>query len=371
VREQNLPQIRAVAREFEHLPSGARLLHLACDDPENCFALIFPTPPDADTGVPHILEHAVLAGSEKYPVREPFFELIKSSPAGFINAMTSDIWTVYPICTTLEGDFWNLAEVYTDAVFHPQLTRDTFEREGHHLELERPGDLESPLIRSGIVYNEMKGAYSNTEMVIHWRLKKELFPGSTLGFDSGGDPKDIPRLTFEGLREFYGRFYAPGNCLVFLYGDISTEKHLAYWGEKLSGRGKAPSLAQRPEVAAWNAPRQLEETYPVEPDSDLTQRTYLSLRWRCGDGLDPFEEIAWTVLSRLLSGHDGAPLKKALIDSKLGADVLACAAETVQSERTFHVGLKGSEPERAEEFEAFVLKGTARDCRCRFHERRS
>src|SRR4028118_159458 len=150
-RELELPAIRAVAREFEHLPSGARLLHLACDDPENCFALIFPTPPDADTGVPHILEHAVLAGSEKYPVREPFFELIKSSPAGFINAMTSDLWTVYPICTTLESDFWNLAEVYADAVFAPLLTRETFEREGHHLELETADDFDAPLVRSGIV----------------------------------------------------------------------------------------------------------------------------------------------------------------------------------------------------------------------------
>src|SRR4028119_632505 len=124
-REIDLPTIRALAREFEHLPSGARVLHLATDDPEDCFALAFPTPPDGDTGVPHILEHAVLAGSEQFPVREPFFELVKSSPAGFINAMTSDIWTVYPICTTLEGDFWNLADVYTDAAFHPELSRDT------------------------------------------------------------------------------------------------------------------------------------------------------------------------------------------------------------------------------------------------------
>jgi Zn-dependent M16 (insulinase) family peptidase len=175
-REVDLPAIRAFAREFEHLPSGARLLHLATDDPENCFALVFPTPPDGDTGVPHILEHAVLAGSARFPVREPFFEMLKSSPAGFINAMTGGVWTVYPICTTLEPDFFNLAEVYADAVFYPQITQDTFEREGHHLKLERPGDLESPLVRTGIVYNEMKGAYSNPEMVIHWRLSPNCSP---------------------------------------------------------------------------------------------------------------------------------------------------------------------------------------------------
>ena len=138
-REVELPQIRARALEFKHLPTGLRLMHLATDDPENCFALAFATPPADSSGVPHILEHAVLAGSEKFPVREPFFELIKTSPAGFINAMTSDVWTIYPIATTLAPDFWNLAEVYADAVFHPQLTRETFEREGHHPRTRRAG----------------------------------------------------------------------------------------------------------------------------------------------------------------------------------------------------------------------------------------
>ena len=355
-REVELPQIRARALEFKHEPTGLRLMHLATDDPENCFALAFATPPAASNGVPHILEHAVLAGSEKFPVREPFFELIKSSPAGFINAMTSDVWTIYPIATTLAPDFWNLAEVYADAVFHPQLTRDTFEREGHHLELAEPGNIESPLVRSGIVYNEMKGAYSNTEMVIGWRLKNKLFPGGALGVDSGGDPQHIPSLSWEGLTDFYRQFYAAGNCFLLVYGDIPTEQHLAFWSEKLKDAPPMPSLAERPTFEQWNEPHRIEETFGIEPGADASGQTFLSLRWRCGDGLDKFQETSWDVLSRLLSGHDGAPLKKALVASKLGADVMAANVEGVESELTFHIALKGSEPERADEFESFVMR---------------
>ena len=355
LREVELPQLRAFAREFEHTPSGLRLLHLETSDPENCFALAFATPPDADHGVPHILEHAVLAGSERFPVREPFFEMIKSSPAGFINAMTSNLWTVYPICTTLESDFWNLAEVYADAVFHPLLSRETFEREGHHLELAQAGDLDSDLIRSGIVYNEMKGAFSSPESLVY-RSARHLFPGGALGFESGGEPEAIPQLSWEKLRDFHASFYAPGNCLMVLYGDIALEKQLAFWGEKLKGLPKRPSLAARPRVESFDKPRFAEEPYSIEPDGDASNATFLSLRWRCGDALDPLETMSWEVLKRLLAGHDGAPLKRALIASKLGADVMAISAEEHESEQTFHVALKGSERQRAREFEEFTLK---------------
>ncbi len=355
LREVELPSLRAHAREFEHTESGLRLLHLETSDTENCFALAFATPPDGDHGVPHILEHAVLAGSERFPVREPFFEMIKASPAGFINAMTSNLWTVYPICTTLESDFWNLAEVYADAVFHPLLTLETFEREGHHLELATAGDTQSDLKRSGIVYNEMKGAFSSPESLVY-RSSRNLFPGGTLSFESGGDPVSIPELSWEHLREFHARFYAPGNCLMVLYGDIALEKQLAFWGEKLKGIAKRPSLAARPRVETFSEPRFAEEPYSIEPGGDATGATFLSLRWKCGNALDPFEIEAWEVLQRLLAGHDGAPLKRALIASKLGADVFALHAEEHESEQTFHVALKGSERERAREFETFTLR---------------
>ena len=355
VREVDLPSLRALAREFEHTPSGLRLLHLETSDTENCFALAFATPPDGDHGVPHILEHAVLAGSERFPVREPFFEMIKSSPAGFINAMTSNLWTVYPICTTLESDFWNLAEVYADAVFHPLLSRETFEREGHHLEMATAGDTTSDLKRSGIVYNEMKGAFSSPESLVY-RSSRNLFPGGALSFESGGDPVSIPELSWEHLRDFHARFYAPGNCLMVLYGDIPLQKQLDFWGEKLKGIPKRPSLAARPRVESFGEPRFAEEPYSIEPGGDASGATFLSLRWKCGDALDPLETEAWEVLQRLLAGHDGAPLKRALIASKLGADVMALHAEEHESEQIFHVALKGSERERAREFEEFTLQ---------------
>jgi len=365
LREVELPQLRAHAREFEHTPSGLRLLHLETSDPENCFALAFSTPPSSDNGVPHILEHAVLAGSERFPVREPFFEMIKSSPAGFINAMTSELWTVYPICTTLEPDFWNLADVYADAVFHPLLTRETFEREGHHLELAEAGDPDSELVRSGIVYNEMKGAFSSPESLVY-RAGRRLFPGGALGWESGGDPEAIPQLTWEGLRDFHASFYAPGNCLMVLYGDIPLEKQLAFWGDKLRGLPRRPSLAARPKVESWTEPRFAEEPYAIEPDGDASGVAFLSLRWKVGDALDPFETMCWEILERLLAGHDGAPLKRALIDSKLGADVMTISAESSESEQGFHVALKGSERERAREFETFVLRTLSEIADARF-----
>lgn len=355
LRELEVPSIRAFAREFCHTPSGARVLHLETDDPENCFALAFATPPNGDHGVPHILEHAVLAGSERFPVREPFFEMIKSSPAGFINAMTSQMWTIYPICTTLESDFWNLAEVYADAVFRPLLTLETFEREGHHLKLEHAGDISSDLVRSGIVYNEMKGAFSSPESLVY-RSIRDLFPGGALGFESGGDPVSIPELSWEKLREFHAQFYAPGNCLLVLYGDIALDKQLVFWGEKMKSLPPAPSLAARPKFEEISAPRSGEEPYSVEPGDDLNGKTFLSLRFRCGDALDVVESQAFEVLQRLLAGHDGAPLKRALIASKLGADVFAIHAEAHESETVFHVALKGSERERAGEFEEFTLQ---------------
>jgi Zn-dependent M16 (insulinase) family peptidase len=354
LREADLPDVRAYAREFEHLPSGARVLHLQTEDSENCFALAFATPPDADHGVPHILEHAVLAGSEKFPVREPFFEMVKSSPAGFINAMTSNLWTVYPICTTLEADFFNLAQVYADAVFRPLLSRETFEREGHHLKLETPGDLESKLVRSGIVYNEMKGAFSYPEASVH-RAQRLLFPGGALGFEYGGEPAAIPTLTYEALRDFHSRYYAPANCTLFLYGDIALEKQLAFWGEKFSGHSRQASLAARPQFEEWSTPRRVEDGYNIGAEDELSERTFLSLLWRVGDAHEPYGRTAWQVLARLLAGHDGAPLKRALIASKLGADVMAAYARHAESEMVFHVALKGSERERAEAFQTLVL----------------
>ena len=188
------------AVELEHEATGLRLLHVQNDDSENLFSIVFPTAPTDDTGVPHILEHSVLAGSQKYPAKEGFFGLLQRSLATFINAMTADEHTLYPVSSTVPKDLLNLADVYWDAVFHPLLTEHTFRREGHRLELTQPGDRSSDLVFKGIVYSEMQGNYSGAEALAWRAMDQALFPDSTYGLDAGGDPDAIVTLTYEGFR---------------------------------------------------------------------------------------------------------------------------------------------------------------------------
>ncbi len=349
-----LPNLRAEARRFTHLASGARLLHIQAPDSENCLAVTFATPPPDDTGLPHILEHAVLGGSRRYPVREPFFEMLKMSLATFINAFTAQTHTSYPICSPVKQDFFNLAEVYLDAVFHPELTENTFRREGHHLAFVDPRDPESALQIKGIVYSEMKGAESNPERRI-WSLAcRGLYPDTPLGRNSGGDPEHIPDLTYAAFREFHDTRYHPSNALIFLYGDIPTAEHLRFLDRELAGWQRRPVALATPRQPSWSAPRQLEGAYPLGPDDPAAARTFLSLNWVVGDALDPATVTAWEVLDQLLLGHEGAPLRKALIDSRLGADTFMCGTCSHAYEQEFHVGLKGSETDRAEAFEQCV-----------------
>ncbi len=333
------------------------LLHLfAPSDIENCFAVTFPTPPPDDTGVPHILEHAVLGGSRKFPVREPFFEMVKMSVATFINAMTSQAYTVYPVASTVKKDFFNLAEVYLDAVFQPQLTEDIFRREGHHLELENNADLNSPLRVSGIVYSEMKGAFSTPEALM-WKLAGcGLFPDTPLGHESGGDPDHIPDLTYEQFRRFHRDLYHPSNGLFFIYGDIPTAEHLRFLAPALNGFERRDVRVATPRQPRWTEPRRIEKEYPIGAGEDAAGRAFLTLNWVVGDALDPALVADWKALSALLLWNEAAPLRKALIDSKLGADVFFAGAWGAAYEEEFHVGLKGSEAGRADAFERVVIE---------------
>jgi Zn-dependent M16 (insulinase) family peptidase len=352
-----LPELRATAIRALHTQSGARLLHLfAPTDSENCFAVTFPTPPPDDTGVPHILEHAVLGGSQKFPVREPFFEMIKMSMATFINAMTAQAYTVYPVASNVRKDFFNLVEVYLDAVFRPGLTADTFRREGHHLALENNADPASLLKVSGIVYSEMKGAYSSPESLMFQLAGRGLYPNTPLGRDSGGDPAHIPDLTYTQFRNFHRDLYHPSNGLFFIYGDIPTVDHLRFLAPALDGFTRREVRVTTPRQPRWSAPRRLEKDYPIGAAEDPAGRAFFTLNWLVGDALDPALVTAWNVLSRLLIGNEAAPLKKALIDSKLGADLFFSGAWGVAYEQEFHVGLKGSEPDRADAFEQVVRK---------------
>ena len=356
-----IDELRSVNIELTHQHSGARLLHLYTNDTENLFSINFPTPPSDDTGVPHILEHAVLAGSHKFPVKEPFFEMIKMSMATFINAMTSADFTCYPVSSNVKKDLFNLAEVYFDAVFHPLLTENTFKREGHHLAPVDPEDPTGDLKITGIVYNEMKGAFSDPEARLYRSMICQLLPDTLYAYESGGDPDAIPNLTYEQLKGFHETYYHPSNGYFVLYGDIPTSDYLAFLADKLDRIPQnAASAALRPlrsEVThqpKWDAPRIVTDTYPVGADEPLTEKTYLMLSWIIGDATNPEEVVLGRILSLILLGNEAAPLRKAIIDSKLGADIVFSGASSIGPAATFYIALKGSEADRVEAFTQLV-----------------
>jgi Zn-dependent M16 (insulinase) family peptidase len=349
-RVTDLPNLRSTAHELEHQGSGARILHLHNDDAENLFSVTFPTPPPDDTGVPHILEHCVLAGSAKFPVKDPFFEMVKCSMATFINAMTASDHTVYPVASNVRGDFFNLADVYWDAVFHPLLTEQTFAREGHHLELSESGEL---LIK-GIVYNEMKGARSSPEAKVFDLIEKNLWPDTPYGKDSGGDPDHIPELTWQGLRQFHRRFYHPSNAFIVLYGDIPTADHLKFLKPRLDGFKRAAVVPDLPHQPRWSAPRLLKSVYPVAPSDATAGKTFIVLNWLVGSATDTRQLFAFSALERILLGNQAAPLRKAIIDSKLGEDLSHSGYGADGVDAAFHIGIKGSEAQRSDQFVQLV-----------------
>ena len=357
-----IEELRAVTIELAHQHSGARLLHIYTNDTENLFSINFPTPPADDTGVPHILEHAVLAGSHKFPVKEPFFEMIKMSMATFINAMTSSDFTCYPVSSNVKKDLFNLAEVYFDAVFHPLLTENTFKREGHHLAPADPADPTGDLKITGIVYNEMKGAFSDPEACLYRSVMRRLLPDTLYANESGGDPDAIPDLTYAELKGFHETYYHPSNGYFVLYGDIPTSDYLTFLADRLDNIPKNAASTGlrplRPEVThqpKWDAPRTATDTYPVGADEPLTEKTYLMLSWLIGNATDPEEVVLGRIMSLILLGNEAAPLRKAIIDSKLGADIVFSGASSIGPEATFYIALKGSEADRVEAFSQLVI----------------
>ena len=354
-----LPGLRATAIEAVHQASGARFLHVLSGDEENLFSIAFRTPPSDDTGVPHILEHSVLNGSRKYPVKDPFVEMLKTSMATFLNAMTYPDKTVYPVASNLEADFFNLADVYCDAVFHPRITALTFKQEGHHLAPVRAGDPASPLRINGIVYNEMKGAYSDVDALNHRLIERNLFPDSPYGRDSGGDPAAIPDLTYEQFQRFYRSLYHPSNARIFVCGDIPTRHHLRFLDQRLRDCPPPPENpvdTSIPRQPRWLEPRQLLASYPADDDADADCHSMITLNWLVGDCTEPLLDLAMELLGQLLFGNASAPLHKALVDSHLGKDLTMCGYESGTYETSFHAGLKGTSPRHREAFENLVFE---------------
>ncbi|MEI6808470.1 MAG: insulinase family protein [bacterium] len=350
------------AYRLEHINTGARLLHLDADDDENLFSIAFPTPPPDDTGLPHIIEHSVLSGSEKYPVRDPFFEMARMSMATFINAMTGYDCTYYPVASNVRQDLFNLADVYFDAVFHPMLSKSTFHREAHHF---APADKKDPtgsLTINGVVYSEMKGVYSHPEHKLSYLIVHSLFPDTVFSLDSGGKPDAIPGLTYDDFRNYHRTFYQPSLAYFVTYGNNPVSQYLQFLDIRLARFKRTtatPSIVRR--QPRWQQPRTLEDAYPIGADESLKEKTYIILSWIVGDGLSPADITSLEVLGLILLGNEGAPLRKAIIDSKLGQDTFCPGLQIVGPESSFGIGLKGSEPENTGAFVSLVLN-TLKQC---------
>jgi Zn-dependent M16 (insulinase) family peptidase len=357
LRVEKLPEIRITAYEMEHEKTGAKVLHLHCDDRENLYAIGFRTPPTDSTGVPHILEHSVLAGSEKYPLKDAFNELQKGTLQTFINAFTYPDKTIYPVASQVKTDFFNLARVYTDLVLHPRLLMETFLQEGHHLAFSSPENPTGDLIVSGIVYNEMKGAYSSPDSLMYKMIQENLYPDTAYAFDSGGSPDDIPSLTYDQFKAFHRAYYSPSNARIFLYGDIPTKEHLAFLEEMLAGFGRVEIDSTVASQIKWQHPSSVYGTYPIGKKENTKRKTTVNLAWMLAENTDDETAILLQIISGILIGSAAGPLRKALIDSGLGEDLSPVSGiERDLKQIAFVVGLRGTDPEHAPQVENLILQ---------------
>ena len=345
---------------LEHMKSGAKVFLMSNEDDNKVFYIGFRTPPADSTGLPHILEHSVLEGSEKFPVKDPFVELVKGSLNTFLNAMTYPDKTVYPVASCNEKDFQNLMDVYMDGVLHPAIYREPkiFMQEGWHHELSSPEDA---LTINGVVYNEMKGAFSSPESVLDRFTRNILFPDTCYSFESGGDPAFIPDLTYDQFMEFHRNYYHPANSYIYLYGDMDMAEKLAWMDrEYLCHYDRkdchADSAIARQE--AFDHPVEREASYSVTEEEGVTDRTYLSVNTVIGTELDPELDMAFSILEYTLLSVPGAPLKQALIDAGIGQDILG-GYESGIRQSYFSVIAKNANREQKGEFLS-VVKGTLR-----------
>ena len=342
--------------ELLHEESGCHIMHIQNDDPENLFCISFRTLPQSSNGVAHILEHTVLCGSKKYPVKDPFFSMNRRSVNTFMNALTGQDFTCYPAATQNEQDFYNLLEVYIDSVFHPLLTPLSFAQEGHRLEFATPNDPTSELQYKGVVFNEMKGALSSPSSRLFEAITKYLYPGSPYGFNSGGDPTEIPSLSHEELLHFHKTYYHPSRSLFFFYGNMPLEKHLDFIAVKaLHGVKKEAPLPPIPYTQRMLAPFRKELMYPVAQDADDAGQTLLGFGFLTTSVLDEMTILGLSVLDIILMETDASLLRLPLIESGLCTQASSyLGTETL--EIPFILILKGVQDNAEQKLEDLIQK---------------
>ncbi len=357
LRRETIDSLNITVEQYRHKSTGAMHYHLASANPENVFLVALRTVPQDSTGVAHILEHTALCGSERFPVRDPFFMMLRRSLNTFMNAFTSSDWTAYPFASQNRKDFNNLLEVYLDAVFFSRLDPLDFAQEGHRVEFEDADNPDSDLVFKGVVFNEMKGAMSAITSVLWQKLCEHLFPTSTYHYNSGGDPEAIPDLSYEQLKRFYETHYHPTNAIFMTFGDISAAEHQAVFEERALARFK--KLDQRIQVQPerrLTAPVRVSDTYAYDENDDTGNKTHLVMGWMLGESADLEQLLEAQLLSSVLLDNSASPLQHALETTSLGrAPSPLCGLEDSMRELVFCCGIEGSEAEHTEALEELVL----------------
>ncbi|MCF8029929.1 MAG: insulinase family protein [Desulfohalobiaceae bacterium] len=336
VWSQEVKELQGRVALYRYGKNGAEVLSVENEDENKVFGVCFRTPPRDSTGVAHILEHSVLNGSRKYPVKEPFVELLKGSVQSFLNALTFPDRTCYPVASHNLTDFYNLIDVYLDSVFHPLLTRDTFDQEGWHLEVAEPDA--APELK-GVVYNEMKGAYSSPDDLLQERSQQSLFPDSPYGLESGGHPQVIPELTYEAFLDFHRRFYHPSNARFFFYGDDDPQERLRFLEGHLREYDKLDVDSEVDLQSRFTQPVRETVAYPAEASQD--PKCMITLNWLLESVTQAETNLALQILEQLLIGMPSSPLRKELIESGLGEDLAGVGLENELRQMFFSTGLKG------------------------------
>ncbi len=349
IEKRQIEDIHSLSYVLRHKKSGARVALLSNEDKNKVFYIGFKTPPKDSTGVAHILEHSVLCGSEKFPLKDPFIELAKGSLNTFLNAMTYPDKTVYPVASCNDKDFRNLMDVYLDAVFHPNIYKEDkiFCQEGWHYEME---DEKDDLKINGVVYNEMKGVYSSPDDVVERKVMDSLFPGHTYGIESGGDPDVIPSLTYEEFLDFHRKYYHPSNSYIYLYGDMDMAENLEFLDKEYLSHYDTIEVDSNIEKAEkFRKMQEFTAEYSVMSEEELENATYLAFAAKIGAGGEKEKYLAFPILDYAICSSQGAPIKKALIEKGLGEDVYS-TLEMGISEPFFAITAKNTSLERKEEF---------------------
>ncbi len=355
VEERSMAEVNGTARFYRHNATGAQIVSVTNDDENKVFGVTFRTPPKNSTGVAHILEHSVLCGSKKYPTKEPFLVLLQSSLQSFLNAFTFPDKTCYPVASANMQDFYNLIDVYIDAVFHPIISENIFRQEGWHLEAETS---DGPWLYKGVVYNEMKGVYSSPDSRLSEESQHAIFPDTLYSLDSGGRPDEIPSLSYEEFRDFHSRYYHPSNSRFFFWGDDPEEERLAIVARALAGKGHCDvdsSISLQP---AFATPTRVTRAYPAEKGA----KCLFTVNWLTGKRGDLERTLTLEMLQHILEGMPGSPLRRALISSGLGEDTTGDGLQMDLAQTSYSTGLKGVAEEdlpRAEELIFSTLKDLA------------